>query len=95
MTLSDIIAERYSIPTVGMVNLGSSCYMNSALQSIFRSRYLCSLLLSPYYESQVQAGNQVASALFRTLRQYQKAGTRAIVPREFADILPVFGMSPY
>ncbi|CAL6048910.1 Ubiquitin_carboxyl-terminal hydrolase family protein [Hexamita inflata] len=91
LMLNQILSAPSKPLICGLQNLGASCFMNTALQAMISSPSFLSLFSSAYYQ-QLMKQNQVATALFKTLNNMRLNHTQ---PREFANILQIFKMSPH
>ncbi|ORY81420.1 hypothetical protein BCR37DRAFT_380322 [Protomyces lactucae-debilis] len=80
--------------TKGLVNLGNTCYMASALQCLSHIKELTEYFLSTYYQEELNTDNplgyngQVATAFARLLEQlYNDDNGRAVRPAELKSVL--------
>ncbi|EAY14441.1 ubiquitin C-terminal hydrolase, putative [Trichomonas vaginalis G3] len=80
--------DNYPKP-VGLINLGNTCFLNSALQSIIHIKQLYTFVLNPKFDSSLNkknplgSGGKIASAFKDLVKSMCISGTNPRNPKEF------------
>ena len=89
MNLEDILPKDTSYGRVGLVNMGNTCYFNSALQCLSNTEDLTKYFLKKYYKTEINNGSLLGSKGFisklyaKFINQMWNEDINRFCPKEF------------
>ena len=89
LDLESILSDSTNYGRVGLINMGNTCYLNSALQCLSNTEDLTKYFLKKYFKTEINCGSSLGSKGFISGEYYKfinriwNGGEKEFCPKEF------------